>query len=182
MERYKSGYILLDRDGTVIEEKNYLRDPAGVALLPGAVEGMRLLRDAGFGLVLITNQSGIGRGYFTLEDLDRVHERLRELLIEVGISLDGIYICPHAPEQECECRKPKPKLALDAARDLGFDLTRSWMIGDKAADVGLARNCGAGAVLVRTGYGAEAEAEGVKPEIFADNLLDAAQQIKATLQ
>lgn len=180
MERYQSGYILLDRDGTVIEEKNYLAEPAGVSLLPGAVEGLQLFRDAGFGLVLITNQSGIGRGYFTLQDLDRVHDRLQELLMEAGISLAGIYICPHAPEQDCECRKPKPKLALDAARELGFDLTQSWMIGDKAADVGLARSCGAKAVLVRTGYGAVSDGTGQVPDTTAENLFDAAKYILAS--
>ncbi len=177
MERPSKPYVLLDRDGTVIVEKNYLADPDGVELLPGAVEGLRLLLAAGYGLVLITNQSGVGRGYFTLEDLGRVNQRLEQMLAEAGIRLEGIYICPHAPEQDCECRKPKPKLAIDAAAELGFDLQQAWMIGDKSADVDLARNAGTRAVLVRTGYGRKTEAAGVVADYVAEDLSAAAARI-----
>jgi D-glycero-D-manno-heptose 1,7-bisphosphate phosphatase len=173
-------YILLDRDGTVIAEKHYLSDPAQVELLPGAADGLRLLQEAGYGLVLITNQSGIGRGMFTQQDLERVHARLEELLAAEGVHLDGIYSCPHAPEEDCDCRKPRTKLVRDAARDFGFNLTETWVVGDKLADIDLARNAGARSILVRTGYGQDAEAKGAKADVVVDGLREAAVVIRKT--
>lgn len=170
-------YALLDRDGTIIEERRYLSDPAGVTLLPGAAEGMRLLREAGFGLAVLTNQSGIGRGYYTEEDMHRVHARMRELLEAERVFLDGIYFCPHAPQAGCSCRKPEPGLAEQAARELGFSLRDAYVLGDKPADVDLAARCGAVGVLVRTGYGAQAE-QGTTARYVADDLADAARWIR----
>ena len=169
-------YALLDRDGTIIEEKNYLGDPAGVALLPGAAEGMRLLREAGFGLAVLTNQSGIGRGYYTEADMRRVHARMRELLEAEGVVLDGIYFCPHTPEDGCSCRKPATGMAEQAARDLGFSLKDAYVVGDKPADVELAARCGAVGILVRTGYGARAE-QHTAAAYVADDLVGAARWI-----
>lgn len=154
--------IFLDRDGTLIEERHYLSDPAQVALVPGAAEAVRLAGQAGFLVVVLTNQSGVGRGYFTLDDVERVHRRIEELLAREGAKLDAVYVCPHAPEDGCQCRKPRPGLVRQAARCLPVDLARSWMIGDKAADLELARNAGLQGVLVRTGYGA-----GLAPEAAA---------------
>lgn len=170
-------FVLLDRDGTLIAEKHYLRDPDQVELLPGAVEGLRLLRENGFGLILVTNQSGIGRGMFSVEDLCLVHARLEGMLRDKGVWLDAIYTCPHAPEEHCACRKPQPKLAFDAARDFGFELKTAWMVGDKAADVELATNCGARSVLVRTGYGRETEAAGVTADLVVDDLATASRHL-----
>ena len=147
----------LDRDGTLIVERHYLSDPDGVALLPGAAAGLRGLRALGFGLVVVTNQSGLGRGLFDQGRLDQVHARLTSLLAQHAIELDGIYVCPHHPNAGCGCRKPQPGLVLQAASDLGLDVERSIVVGDKACDVGLGRAVGARAFLVRTGYGAEVE-------------------------
>jgi D-glycero-D-manno-heptose 1,7-bisphosphate phosphatase len=140
--------VFLDRDGTLIEDRDYLDDPAGVELLPGVNEWLPRLRDAGYLLVVVTNQSGIGRGYFTKEDYLRVTERMVEAL---PVPLDGIYYCPHAPEQSCECRKPAPDLLFRAAAELGVELAASWMIGDTERDVLAGLNAGCRAVLIGDG-------------------------------
>lgn len=145
--------MFFDRDGTLIEERHYLSEPAQVALIPGAAEAVRMAAEAGYLAVVITNQSGVGRGMFPLEAVEAVHRRMTELLAEEGARLDGIYVCPHAPEDDCRCRKPRTGLVELAARELGIDLRRSWMIGDKAADLELAVNAGMRGVLVMTGYG-----------------------------
>jgi D-glycero-D-manno-heptose 1,7-bisphosphate phosphatase len=123
-------------------DKVYLRDPAGVELLPGGREAIRAWRQAGYLVVLVTNQSGVGRGMVSEAEVAAQHERLAELL-GADAALDGIYICPHHPDANCECRKPKPSLLLSAAAELSIDLAESWMIGDKPADVdaGLAAGC-----------------------------------------
>ena len=177
MERVSGSFLLLDRDGTLIVEKNYISNPAQVELLPGAVEGLKSLQRAGFQFILLTNQSGVGRGLFTELDVDLVHDRLRQLLHAEGIELAAIYLCPHAPAENCACRKPLPKLALDAASDFGFDLRNTWMIGDKQVDVELARNIGARSILVRTGYGRETEAAGVSADYIADDLVEASRHL-----
>lgn len=172
--------IFFDRDGTLIEERHYLADPAQVAMIAGAAEAVRLARSGGFLAVVLTNQSGVGRGYFTLEDVRRVNGRMLELLAAEGAAVDGIYVCPHAPEDNCPCRKPRTGLVEQAARELGIDIARSWMIGDKAADLELARNAGMRGVLVRTGYGAEAEAQAGELAAFcAEGVLEAVRGILA---
>ncbi len=150
--------VLLDRDGTINTEVNYLSHPARVVLLPGAAEGLRRLRQLGFRLVVVTNQSGIGRGYFDESQLGEIHDRLRRLLAAEGVALDGIYHCPHVPEDQCSCRKPGTEMVLRAAADLGFDPAECIMVGDKECDIELGRAVGAMTVLVRTGYGAQGEA------------------------
>jgi histidinol-phosphate phosphatase family protein len=147
--------VFLDRDGTLIKEVDYLNDPDQVELIPGAGEALKALGAAGFSLVLVTNQSGVARGLFNLETLDRIHERLTELLHEAGTSLDGIYTCNHHPDfgAPCSCRKPEPGLLLQAAQDLQLDLKRSWMIGDAARDLEAGRRAGTESLLVRTGKG-----------------------------
>jgi len=171
-------FIILDRDGTLIVEKNYLSDLAEVELAPGAAEALQQFRDLGFGVTVITNQSGVGRGYFDLDAVDRVHERIRELLGGSAQIIEGFYVCPHAPTEHCACRKPKTGLIDRASRELGFDATRSYVIGDKAADVELAHNAGAKGILVTTGYGAQAlEAGAVQPDYVASGLTGAAAWI-----
>jgi len=146
-------FALLDRDGTVIHERHYLADPADVELLPGAARGLRQLRRLGFNLVLVTNQSGIARGYFDRPQLERIHARLIDLLAAKGVALRGIYICPHLPEANCMCRKPRPGLALQAAAEHEFNPAHAIVVGDKPCDVDLGRAIGARSFLVRTGYG-----------------------------
>jgi D-glycero-D-manno-heptose 1,7-bisphosphate phosphatase len=129
---------LIDRDGTIIVDKVYLRDPDGIEFAPGAIEGLRLLRDAGFALVLITNQSGIARGYFDAARLEQIHDRLRSMLAAEGLTLEAIYVCPHGPDDGCECRKPAPGMVNSAMRDLGFGPDQAVLIGDSNADMGAA--------------------------------------------
>ena len=181
-------YVLLDRDGTIIVDKHYLSDPDGVELLPGAAEGMRVLLEAGCGLAVLTNQSGIGRGYYDEAAMHAVNERMLELLRERGVEVDGVFFCPHGPEDGCDCRKPLPGLAERARAELGFDSAASFVVGDKPCDVDLGRAVGAGTVLVRTGKGAKhavaiaAGAVGAcRPDHVADDLRDAAAFIVAAV-
>ncbi len=134
--------VFLDRDGTLIPDHGYLDTVAGVTLLPGVGPALRRLADAGFLLVLITNQSGIGRGYFTRELVDAQHRCLAERLAPFGVTLAGIEVCPHGPDTECDCRKPRPGMLRKAARELNVDLARSFMAGDKPGDVAAGRAAG----------------------------------------
>ncbi len=178
--------IFLDRDGTIIREKDFLHQPEDVELLPGAAEAMIRLGNAGFALVLLSNQSGVARGYFDLCAVAAVNEELKRQLAVEGISLDGIYVCPHHPEAEseefgvvCNCRKPAPGLALQAAEELDLDLENSWMLGDKPDDVLLSITLPLRPILLRTGYGREREGEvaGLAGLHVADDLASAAQWI-----
>jgi D-glycero-D-manno-heptose 1,7-bisphosphate phosphatase len=172
--------VMLDRDGTIIVERDYLADPGGVELEARALEGLRRLVDAGALLIVVTNQSGIGRGYFDEAVVARVNDHVATLLMEGGVSIAGWYVCPHAPEEACSCRKPAPGLVKRAAVEFGFDPTLAYIVGDKASDIGLGAATGATPILVRTGYGART-AVGL-PEgatMIADNLADAACQILA---
>ncbi len=173
-------FSVLDRDGTIIVERHYLSDPQGVEVLPGAATGMRKLSSMGFGLVVITNQSAIGRGLFDRARLDAIHQRMRELLAAEGVSLDGIYFCPHRPDENCTCRKPKPGLLELAARELQFDPENSFVMGDKACDIELGQRAGAKTFLVRTGYGAqEARDARISPDYVVDDVADAARIIES---
>jgi D-glycero-D-manno-heptose 1,7-bisphosphate phosphatase len=168
--------VFLDRDGTLIQEKEYLADPQGVVLIPGAVEALRLLREAGFALVVVTNQSGIARGLYRLDQYRSVAARLDEILQDVGLALDATEFCPHHPDfgPPCECRKPGTGMHRAAARALGLDLSRSYFVGDRTKDVLPARELGGWGILVRTGYGAEEE-EGLDSDfVVTDDVLGAA--------
>ena len=140
--------VFLDRDGTIVVDKHYLADPGGLELLPNALEGLVELRALGAKLVVVTNQSGVGRGYFPAEAIEPMHERLRELLAEGGVDLDGIYVCPHAPDDGCACRKPGSALFEQAAVELGVELRESFVVGDKEADVEAGRRIGATSLLI----------------------------------
>jgi histidinol-phosphate phosphatase family protein len=172
--------VLLDRDGTLIRERHYLGDPDRVELLPGVGVGLRRLAAAGLPLVVVSNQSGLGRGLLTPAQVDLVDERMVRLLEQQGAALAAIYRCPHAPDQGCACRKPAPGLALEAAAALGLDLGASFVVGDKASDLGLARAVGATGVLVRSGYGLRTEADpGAAGALVADGISAAADMILA---
>ena len=166
--------FFLDRDGVIIRQVEYLKNPDEVELLPGTVEALRMIHGNGFLAVVVSNQSGIARGRFTREELAKVQARLDELLAAEGEKLDGFYFCPHDPHVDvCHCRKPKPGMILDAARDLGIDVGHSFMVGDRPTDLetGIAAGCG-GWAMTRTGYGErlgdEAERAGYK--VYADIL------------
>ena len=168
--------VFLDRDGTLMEEVNYCSDPAKVRVpadVPGALRG---LKDAGYRLVIATNQSGIGRGYYTLGDYEAVQARLFALLGE-GL-IDATYFSPESPETPSPLRKPAPGMVFAAARDLGLDLARSWFVGDKAIDVQCGRAAGVRAILVQTGYGRNEDATGA--EFVAKDFASAAAFILKT--
>jgi histidinol-phosphate phosphatase family protein len=169
-------FVILDRDGTVIEEREYLSQPEQVALIPGVGAALRKLRQMGFGLVMITNQSGIGRGYFDQGQLGLVHQRLAQLLQQESVKLDGIYVCPHTPDDVCACRKPGTGLMEKAAKELDFDLEGSIVIGDKDCDIDMGRRAGAMTFLVRTGYGAQFE-NAVAADFVVDDLAAATASI-----
>jgi len=175
-------FVVLDRDGTIIRERGYLADPEGVELIPGAAEAMRELAAKGLGLVVITNQAGIGRGFFDTSTLDRIHQRMVSLFSNAGVRFDGIYICPHTPEEGCPCRKPGLGLMEQARREHGFDPGQSFVIGDKALDVEFGKAAGATTILVRTGYGGEVEASAAAdPDYAVDDLGAAAAVIRALI-
>jgi len=148
--------VLVDRDGTILVEKDYLADPDDAELIPGAAEALRRLQDAGFAVVVVSNQSGIARGLYGEADYRAVDARMRELLRAYGVEVAGSYHCPHHPDftGACDCRKPAPGLFRQAIEELELDAGRSWLIGDRLRDVEAASSLGAGAILVRTGYGA----------------------------
>jgi D-glycero-D-manno-heptose 1,7-bisphosphate phosphatase len=176
-------FVILDRDGTLIVERNYLADPAGVELLPGAAAGLRLLREAGLGLVVVTNQSGVGRGLFSEQTLGRIHDRLRELLTSESVTLDGVFYCPHTPDDACGCRKPKAELVERAAREFGFEPHDSFVIGDNVVDVELGRTIGATTILVETGYGRTVARNGTaRPDFVVADLKAAAGLIAARVR
>jgi D-glycero-D-manno-heptose 1,7-bisphosphate phosphatase len=152
--------IFLDRDGTLIAEKNYLHRPEHVEIFPGAGAALKKLSDAGFKLFVVTNQSGIGRGYFTLADAERVNEHVNRELARAGVHFEKTYIAPEAPDQPSRGRKPSPQFLFDARDEFNLDLAQSFFVGDKLIDLECGWNAGVKkSVLVRTGYGAELERE-----------------------
>jgi D-glycero-D-manno-heptose 1,7-bisphosphate phosphatase len=177
-----AGLVVLDRDGTINVERHYLSDPAGVELLPGAAAGIRHLRALGLPVVVVTNQSGVGRGMFTGEAVEAVHRRLRELLVAAGAEPDGIYVCPHHPGDGCACRKPGTGLLEQAARDHGVSLDRAFVVGDKECDIDAGRRAGATTLLVRTGYGEQTlQQAAVRPDHVVSDLEEAAAVIRGLL-
>lgn len=172
--------VFLDRDGVILEERGYLARPDEVVLIEGAAEAIRKVAGLGLLVVVVTNQSGIGRGLFTENDYSRVKEKMDTLLALGGAKADAEYFCPHAPWEGCTCRKPSAGLAFRAAMDLGLDLAASFVVGDKASDMEMARIIGARSVLVRTGYGLETERT-LEPvwDAVADGIADAAEIIKS---
>lgn len=172
-------YVLLDRDGTIIREKNYLASPDEVELLPGAARGLRRLQQAGYGLIVITNQSGVGRGYLTEEALSQIHWTLEKALGDKGVRLDAIYYCPHTPEDNCACRKPKTEMAERAAARFAFNVEDAVVIGDKPCDIELGQRCGNRTILVRTGYGRQYERAELKADFVCDDLMAAADALLA---
>lgn len=175
-------YVLLDRDGTVIEDRDYLDDPNGITFCRGALEGLRRLAGLGLGLIVVTNQSGIARGYFGEARLAEIHQRLTQLLASEGIRLDGIYHCPHGPDDGCACRKPLPGLVEQAARDHGFRPEACFVVGDKPSDVRLGQGVCATTFLVKTGQGARhAGAVEPPPDYVVDDLAGAAHVVHGLL-
>jgi len=177
--------VFLDRDGTLIEEVGYLDHVGRVEFFPYSVDAVRLLNRAGFAVVVVTNQSGVARGLFDEDIVSATHRHIADIFEQGGAHIDGFYYCPHHPDatveayrRDCECRKPKPGLLRKAADDLGIDLTRSFMVGDRAHDIETGVNVGAAGVLVRTGYGtAHESAARSAAAVVTDNLAQAVSWI-----
>jgi D-glycero-D-manno-heptose 1,7-bisphosphate phosphatase len=165
--------IFLDRDGTLMRDVDYCGDPTDVHVFTGTGEALRKLKRAGYKLIIITNQSAIGRGYFTEERYRTVE---RELVRQLGDELiDASYFCPHTPKDDCVCRKPHPGMILQAAQDHQLDLGRSFFVGDKSSDLECGRSAGVKTVLVRTGYGSEVD--GTSADVIAADLEEASERI-----
>ncbi|HEY3064354.1 MAG TPA: HAD family hydrolase [Methylomirabilota bacterium] len=183
--------VFIDRDGTLTEEVGYVNHPRRLKLLPRSAEAIRRLNAAGIPAILVTNQAGVARGYFSEEILHAVNDKLVALLKDEGAYLDGLYVCAHHPTEgappfraACDCRKPRPGMLQRAARELGLDLTASTVVGDKISDVDMAAPVGARGVLVLTGYGLgdweyRRDRFTVTPDHVAEDLLDAVEWVLA---
>lgn len=166
--------VFLDRDGVLIEEREYLHRVEEVVFTPGTVAGLKRLADAGFQLVIVTNQSGVGRGYYTMADVDKVHAHILVEFQKIGISIRKIYVAPEAPDQPSRARKPSPQFLFDARDEFGIDLANSFIVGDKWIDLECGWNAGVRkSILVRTGYGQETErkhADEITRAVVVDDL------------
>jgi len=173
--------VFLDRDGVLIEEKNYLHRVEDVVFISGGPAALQRLRDAAFQLFIVSNQSGVGRGYFTLVDVEKVNGYIAREFARNGVTFRKIYIAPEAPDQPSRGRKPSPQFLFDARDEFGLDLAQSYMIGDKLIDLECGWNAGVKqSILVRTGYGAEQErevAEKLGPAVIVDDLTSASEWI-----
>jgi histidinol-phosphate phosphatase family protein len=176
-QRPRHGLLVVDRDGTLIKEKHYLADPAGVELLPGVVAGLRTFAQHGYEVAVVTNQSGIGRGYFGTDTLDAIHAELQRQLAQHGIPLRSVYHCPHTPDDGCACRKPEPELLQRAMQELGYAPEQCLVVGDKRCDIELGARLGVRTALVRTGYGLGTERDGMcVPDRVVDDFVHLARE------
>ena len=181
--------VFIDRDGTISEEVGYVNHPSRFELYPYSSEAVRLLNENGWLAIVVTNQAGVARGYFSEDVVKQVHRELNRKMGESSARLDAIYYCAHHPtvgeppyRLDCDCRKPKAGLIEQAARDFGIDLGSSWMVGDRYSDIELARNAGVRSAFVLSGYGRgewEYQRQNWKhePDLVSDNLLDAVKEI-----
>ena len=186
--------VFLDRDGTINKEIGYLKNPGDLYIFPEAIDAIKLINKTKMKAVVITNQSGVARGYFSEEGVENIHRILKKSLEKKGAYLDRIYYCPHHPEfgppeyrKTCKCRKPAPGMLEKASKDLGIDLSRSYVIGDKKIDIELANNVHAKGILVLTGYGKEEikthiEESRFQPYYIAKNILEAVNWILLDLK
>ncbi|MCK5423071.1 MAG: HAD family hydrolase, partial [Deltaproteobacteria bacterium] len=176
------GAVFLDRDGTISEEVGYISNLDQFQLMPKSAEAVKLMNERGLKVIVVTNQAGVAKGYFPEEMVSRVHKKMEKILSDQGAFLDGIYYCPHHPEgivetyrKKCECRKPASGLLRQASEEHGIDISSSYMVGDKMADVECAHQIGVKGVLVLTGYGKDElkKIEGARirrPEYVADDI------------
>jgi D-glycero-D-manno-heptose 1,7-bisphosphate phosphatase len=178
--------VFLDRDGTINEDPGYLGDPEKVKLYPGTGQALSMLKSIlHFKIIVVSNQSGIARGFISEEDVDAVNARINELLKRDNVSIDAFYYCPHHPEfsskQETECRKPSPLMIYKASKDLNINLEKSYMVGDTSADILCGKNAGLKTILVKTGYGKESisilQNQNIFPSFVAENISDACKFI-----
>lgn len=177
----KQKAIFLDRDGVVNKEVNYLADPANFEFIEGTIQALKILKKKGYKLIVITNQSGIARGYYTVEVMKEIHQKMEKILASHGIKLDDILFCPHHPDftGPCDCRKPQPGMLLDAQKKHNLNLKRSYLVGDKLSDIhaGIRANCKT--TLVLTGHGSEEKKKigDIQPDYIYKDLLEFAKNI-----
>jgi histidinol-phosphate phosphatase family protein len=177
----KSRAVFIDRDGTIIHERNYLRKVSDIKLLSGAVAALKLLKEKGFNLILVTNQSGIARGFLTTSKLRQIHNYLGSMLLTKGVKLDAIYFCPHGPDSGCNCRKPKLGMVKQAQRKFNINLKESFTVGDHVNDYLLGKNMGGKGIFILTGHGKQElkkikkDKILIKPERIFKNFLCAAK-------
>lgn len=181
VQKYINKAVFLDRDGVIIEDRNYIHRIDQVEVIPGAVEALKKLQDHGFLLIIVTNQSGVGRGYYPLEDVYKVNNYIEEIFRAGGVNFKKIYIAPEAPDQPSRGRKPSPAFLFDARDEFNIDLNSSFIIGDKLIDLECGWNAGVKkSILVRTGYGKKTEQEfsdKLKDAIIVNNISEAAEWI-----
>lgn len=165
--------LFLDRDGVINQECHYLHDPTDLVMIPGVAEAIAAINRRAVPVVVVTNQAGIGRGYYDVPAYQSVNRAISEILAASGAHVDAWYFCPHRPDAGCSCRKPLPGMLLSAAQDCSIDLSRSVLVGDKTSDLQAARAAGTRTVLVRTGYGREVESELIaQRSTLADHVCD----------
>lgn len=169
--------VFLDRDGTINENVEYLHEPEKLKLYPGVLDAIRKFKALGYRIVIVTNQAGIGLGYFTKEDLFAVNRELMRQMSRAGVSVDRIYFCPHSVAEECSCRKPRTALIERAARDLNLDISKSVVIGDMTGDIQLGKNAGCKTILVRTGTGGADKLHPVAADFEVPDLASAAELV-----
>jgi len=177
--------VFLDRDGTIVEDIGYLNSPEQIKFIPGSIEAIKILNEAGYKVIVITNQAGVARGLVTEDMLQTIDKVMHKNILNGGGHLDALYYCPHHPEhgvypyrQVCECRKPHTGLIKRAMRDQNLDLSKSFMIGDKASDVEAGKRAGTKTVLVLSGRGKESKKDlKEKPDHIANDLLDAVKWV-----
>ncbi len=180
----KNTAVFLDRDGTINEEVGYLSDLEKLNIYPNSFEAIRLINENGMKAVVITNQAGVARGYFSEDFVNAVHSRINETLQKKGARIDRFYFCPHHPTEgkghylkSCDCRKPKTGMVIKASEELDIDLSRSYMVGDTEKDIELANKSSVTGILVRTGYGKKEMPSNIKPDYIAEDILDAVNWI-----
>ncbi len=167
--------VFLDRDGTMARDVNYCSRPEDFELFPGTARAVKRFRELGFKVIVITNQSGIGRGYFSEKTLAEIHDKMEKSLAEEGTGVDGIYYCPHHPDDKCDCRKPRLGMILRAVRDHDIDLGQSFVIGDLTFDIGLGQAADTRTILV--GVSPSDEAIALEPDAVVADLTEAVQAI-----
>jgi D-glycero-D-manno-heptose 1,7-bisphosphate phosphatase len=170
----KNRAVFLDRDGTINEDFGFVHEVERFKFIPGSIEGLQLISRKGYKVIVVTNQSGIGRGYYTEEDFRRVKEYMLEELAKHYITIDHIYYCPHNPKDKCECRKPKVKFIKEAEKRFNLDLQKCYVVGDKTADIKMGENAGCKTILVRTGEAGKDGKFKIKADFTVGNLREAA--------
>ncbi len=169
--------VFLDRDGVINEEVNYLSNVNDFKFIKNSIEALKLLSKTEFKIIIITNQSGINRGFFTMEDLNKIHEYMLNKFKSEGIRIDKIYVCPHRPDENCSCRKPQIGMLIEASKEFNIDLSKSYFIGDKTVDIKTGKNANCKTILVKTGYGGSDNTYDVTPDFIVNDLLEAAKLI-----